>query len=77
MRCGPCEQDRARTPEKSCVPVLLQNAISFELNDGWWISSVLIGIDYPRCRMARSAQSFCEKTLQPRPRPSEFETLAE
>jgi hypothetical protein len=56
-------QDVIKILNRSVLTVLLQNAISFELNDGWWISSVLVGIDYPRCRMARSAQSFCEKTL--------------
>ena len=56
-------QDVIKILNRSVLTALLQNAISFELNDGWWISSVLVGIDYPRCRMARSAQSFCEKTL--------------
>ena len=52
-------QDVIKILNRSVLTALLQNAISFELNDGWWISSVLVGIDYPRCRMARSAQSFC------------------
>ena len=57
-------QDVIKILNRSVLTVLLQNTVGFELNDGWWISSVLVGIDYPRCGMARSAQSFCEKTLR-------------
>jgi hypothetical protein len=38
--------------------VLLQNTGGFELNDGWRISSVLVGIDYPRRGMLLPAQGF-------------------
>jgi hypothetical protein len=57
-------QDVIKILNRSVLTVFLQNTVGFELNDGWWISSVLVGIDYPRCRMARSAQRFCEKTLR-------------
>ena len=43
--------------------VLLQNTGGFELNDGWRISSVLVGIDYPRREMVLPAQGFCQKAL--------------
>src|ERR1700731_684266 len=56
-------QDVIKILHRSVLTVLLQNTVGFELNDGWRISSVLVGIDYPRYRMARSAQRFCEKTL--------------
>ena len=43
--------------------VLLQNTGGFELNDGWRISSVLVGIDSPRRGMVLPAQGFCQKAL--------------
>src|SRR5580700_10457932 len=41
--------------------VLLQNTGGFELNDGGRISSVLVGIDYPRREMVLPAQGFVRK----------------
>ena len=46
-------QDVIKILNRSVLTVLLQNTVGFELNDGWRISGVLVGIDYPRCRMAR------------------------
>src|SRR5277367_4660277 len=43
--------------------VLVYNTVSFELGDGGRISSVLVGIDYPRRRMVLPAQRFGEEAL--------------
>jgi hypothetical protein len=37
------------------LAVLLQSTLRFELHDGWRIAGVLVGVDYPRCRMVLSA----------------------
>ncbi len=56
-------QDVTKILHWSMPAVLLQNTVGFELNDGWWITGVLIGVDYARRRMVPSAQAFGEKTL--------------
>ena len=43
--------------------VLLQNTGGFELNDGWRISSVLVGIDYTWRGMVLPVQGFGQKPL--------------
>ena len=40
-------QDVVEILHRSMSTVLLQNTVSFELNDGWRISSVLVGTYYP------------------------------
>ena len=55
-------QDVVEILHRSMSTVLPQNTVGFELNDGWRISSVLVGIDYPRCRMARSAQRLLRES---------------
>src|SRR5260370_31542414 len=39
---------------RSMPAILLQSALGFEPLDGWWITGVLIGIDYARRRMVLS-----------------------
>src|SRR5208337_5159197 len=43
-------QDIVEILHRSMSTVLLRNTGGFELNDGWRISSVLVGIDYPAAR---------------------------
>src|SRR5271166_2060585 len=43
--------------------VLLQNTGGFEFNDGWRVSGMLVGIDYPRRGMVLPAQGFGQKAL--------------
>src|ERR1700682_3697118 len=45
------------------MSTLLQNTVGFELNDGWRISSVLVGVDDPRRGMVLPAQGFGQKAL--------------
>ena len=68
-------QDVIKILNRSVLTVLLQNAISFELNDGWWISSVLVDIDlitrgagwlappraFARKRLAAAASCLAER----------------
>ena len=56
-------QDIVEILHRSMSTVLLRNTGGFELNDGWRISSVLVGIDYPRREMVLPAQGFCQKGL--------------
>src|SRR5271165_5076252 len=56
-------QDIVEILHRSMSTVLLRNTGGFELNDGWRISSVLVGIDYPRREMVLPAQGFCQKAL--------------
>ena len=58
-------QDVIKILHRSMPAVLLQNTVGFELNDGWWIAGVLVGVDDPRRRMVLSAQSLGEKALGP------------
>ena len=43
--------------------ILLQSLLGFEPLDGWWITGVLVGVDYARRRMVPPAQGFGEKAL--------------
>ena len=45
--------------------ILLQSLLGFEPLDGWWITGVLVGVDYARRRMIPPAQGFGEKSAQP------------
>jgi hypothetical protein len=45
----------------SMPAILLQSPHRFEPHDGWWITGMLVGVDYARRRMVFSAQSFAEK----------------
>jgi hypothetical protein len=56
-------QDVVEILHRSMSTVLPQNTGGFELNDGWRISSVLVGIDYPRRGMVLPAQGFGQKAL--------------
>src|SRR5271166_520331 len=48
---------------RSMPAILHRSTRGFEPHDGWWITGVLIGIDYARRRMVLSAQGFGEKAL--------------
>ena len=48
---------------RSMPAILLQSTHGFEPHDGWWITGVLVGVDYARRRMVFSAQGFAEKAL--------------
>ena len=41
--------------------ILLQSTHGFEPHDGWWITGVLVGIDYARRRPVFSAQGLPRK----------------
>ena len=41
-------QDIVEILHRSMSTVLFQNTVGFEFSDGWRISGVLVGIDYPR-----------------------------
>ena len=56
-------QDVVEILHRSMSTVLPQNTVGFQLNDGWRISSVLVGIDYPRRGMVLPAQGFGQKPL--------------
>ena len=51
-------QDIVEILHRSMSTVLLQNTGGFELNDGWRISSVLVGIDHPRREMVPSHEEL-------------------
>ena len=46
---------------RSTPAILLQSTLGFEPHDGWRITGVLVGIDYPRRRMVLSAQALARK----------------
>ena len=46
-----------------CTGRCRQFSHACEPHDGWWITGVLIGVDYARHRMVFSAQGFAEKAL--------------
>src|ERR1700737_1948123 len=48
---------------RSMPAILRQSTRGFEPHDGWWITGVLVGVDYARRRMVVSAQGFAEKAL--------------
>ena len=56
-------QDVIKILHQSMSTLLFQNSAGFELNDGWRISSVLVGVDDPRRGMALPAQGFGQKAL--------------
>ena len=56
-------QDIVEILHRSMSTVHLQNTGGFELNDGWRISSVLVGIDYPRRGMVLLARSRFDCSL--------------
>ena len=56
-------QDVIKILYGSVLAVFLQNTVGFELNDGWRIAGVLVGVDYPRRLVVLSAQGFGEKAL--------------
>ena len=57
-------QDVIKILHRSMPAVLLQNTIGFELNDGWWIAGVLVGVDDPRRRIVIPAQGFGQKAFR-------------
>src|SRR5208337_2805998 len=56
-------QDIVEILHRSMSTVLLQNTGGFEFNDGWRVSGMLVGIDYPRRGMVLPAQGFGQKAL--------------
>src|SRR4029077_13441669 len=56
-------QDVIKVLHRSMSTLLFQNTAGFELNDGWRISSVLVGVDDPRRGMVLLAQGFGQKAL--------------
>ena len=56
-------QDVIKILHRSMSTLLFQNTAGFELNDGWRISSVLVGVDDPRRGMVLPAQGFGQKAL--------------
>src|SRR5580698_2420811 len=56
-------QDVIKILHRSMSTLLFQNSAGFELNDGWRISSVLVGVDDPRRGMVLPAQGFGQKAL--------------
>ena len=56
-------QDVIKILHRSMSTLLFQNTAGFELNDGWRISSVLVGVDDPRHGMVLPAQGFGQKAL--------------
>ncbi len=59
-------QDVIEVLHRSMLAVLLQSTFGFELHNRRRITGVLVGVDYPRRRMVRSAQRFGEKALSRR-----------
>jgi hypothetical protein len=43
--------------------ILLQSTLGFELLDGWWMTGVLVGIDYARHPMVLAAQALGRKRI--------------
>jgi hypothetical protein len=56
-------QDIIKILHRSMSTLLFQNSAGFELNDGWRISSVLVGVDDPQRGMVLPAQGFGQKAL--------------
>ena len=56
-------QDIIKILHRSMITPLFQNSAGFELNDGWRISSVLVGVDDPRRGMVLTTQGFGQKAL--------------
>ena len=53
-------QDVIKILHRSMSTLLFQNSAGFEVNDGWRISSVLVGVDDPRREMS-PRQGFGQK----------------
>jgi hypothetical protein len=58
-------QDVIKILHRSMSTLFFQNTAGFELNDGWRISSVLVGVDDPRGGMVFPAQGFGQKSARP------------
>ena len=58
-------QDVIEVLHRSMSAVPLQSSLGLELHDGWRITGVLVGVDYPRRRMVRSAQRFSSPRWSP------------
>ena len=56
-------QDVIEVRHRSMPAGFFQNTVGFELNDGWRITGVLVGVDYSRRRMACFAQRFAQKAF--------------
>ena len=56
-------QDVIEVLHRSMSAVLLQSTFGFELRNRRRITGMLIGVDEPRRRMARTAQGFGEEAL--------------
>ena len=54
-------QDVIKILHRSMSTLLFQNSAGFELNDGWRISSVLVGVDDPRSGMVLPTQALVRK----------------
>jgi hypothetical protein len=58
-------EDIVKILRRSMSTVLLQNTGGFELNDGGRISTVLVGIDYPRREMVLPGPRLLSESAQP------------
>ena len=56
-------KDIVEVLHRSMSAVPLQSSLGLELHDGWRITGVLVGVDYPRRRMVRSAHASARKRL--------------
>src|ERR1700736_4716207 len=56
-------QNAVEILHRSMPAILLQSLLGFEPLDGWWMTSMLVGVDDARRRMVLSAQSLGEKAL--------------
>ena len=54
-------QDVIKILHRSMSTLLFQNAAGFEFNDGWRISSVLVGVDDPRRGIVLPAKALVRK----------------
>jgi hypothetical protein len=54
-------QDVIKILHRSMSTLLFQNSAGFELNDGWRISSVLVGVDDPRRGMVLPPKALVRK----------------
>jgi len=43
---------------RAVLAILLQSSLSLKLDNGWWVSGVLVGVNNPRGRMVVSAQGL-------------------
>ena len=47
----------------SVVTLFLQSSFGFKLDNGWWVSGILVAVDNPRGRMVRASQGFGQEAL--------------